>query len=226
MGPGMRMSRKHELAPLGLNTASDLLVLCRRGRGRHGLAKKLSRAIIRRIPDLMSGGVVTEDNFADQALVPGEMGLFDETIIGVVFVLQDKSKLFLRSENLAAKKSSVLIQIPSNFLTQLPVLACCGGDGLVIGSIVFVNRARSVGIENDADANIVAILLGEGAEWGGGKNGESYTEHIKGAGRRERKRETLGRLMLGSGFVRLFPVSRFVFGSICMIGIIRGRRRP
>jgi len=136
------------------------------------LAEKLSVSIIGRITDLMSGGVVAKNNLADHALVLGEMGFFDETIIGVVLVLQDKSKLFLRSEDFATKKSSILIEIPPNFFSHLPVFARCGGDGFVVGSIVFVNRARAIGIKDDADANIAAILLGEAAERGGGENSE------------------------------------------------------
>jgi hypothetical protein len=144
------------------------------------LAEKLSVSIIGRITDLMSGGVVTKNDLADHALVLGEMGFFDETIIGVVFVLQDKSKLFLRSKDFAPKKSSILIQLPSNLLAQLSILAGGGGNALVIGSVVFVNRARAIGIEDDADTNIADILLGEGAERGGGqhqKNHESDAGH-------------------------------------------------
>ena len=162
-----------------LNEAVVLFVFCRRCRGRNGLAEKLSVSIVGRIADLMSAGVVAKNNLSDHALVLGEMDFFDEMIISVVLVLQDKSKLFLWSENFATKKSSILIEIPPNFLPHLPVFARCGGDGLVIGSIVFVNRARPIGVENDADANIAAILLAERAEWGRGKNGESYTEHIE-----------------------------------------------
>ena len=116
----------------------------------------------------MSGGVVAKNDLANHALILGKMGFFSETIIGVVLVLQDKSKLFLWSENFATKKSSVLIEIPPNFLPHLPVFARRGGDGLVIGSIVFVNRARAIGIKHNADANIATILLSEGAEWGSG----------------------------------------------------------
>src|SRR5690242_14702670 len=123
----------------------------------------------------MSGGVVAKNDLADHALVLGKMGFFGETIIGVVFVLQDKSKLFLRSENFATKKSSILIEIPPNFFPHLAVFPRGGGDGLVVGSIIFVNRARAICIEDDANANITTILLGEGAERGGGhgaKNGK------------------------------------------------------
>ena len=146
------------------------------------MAEKLSAPIIGGITDLMSGGVVAENDPADHALVLGEMGFFDETIIGVVFVLQDKSKLFLRSEDFATKESSVLVQIPSNLLAQLPILAGCAGDAFVIGSVIFVNRARAIGIEDNADANIAVILLGEGAKRGGGEganNGEGFAEHIE-----------------------------------------------
>ena len=132
------------------------------------MAEKLSVSIIGRITDLMSGVVVAKNDLADHALVLGKMGFFRETIIGVILVLQDKSKLFLRSENFATKKSSILIEIPPNFFPHLPVFARCGGDGLVVGSIVFVNRARAIGIEDHADADIATILLGEGAERGGG----------------------------------------------------------
>ena len=131
------------------------------------MAEKLSVSIVGRISDLMSGGVVAKNDLADNASILGKMGLFSETIIGVVLVFQNKSKLFLRSKNFATKKSSILIEIPLNFFPHLPVFARCGGDGLVIGSIVFVNRARTIGIEDDADANIATILLSEGEERSG-----------------------------------------------------------
>ena len=128
----------------------------------------------------MPGGIVAKNDFADRALVFGEMSFFDQTIIGIVFILQDKSKLFLWPKNFSTKKSSALIQIPSNFFAQLAIFARGGGDGFVIGRIAFVNRARAIGVKDDADANLAAILLGEGAEWGGAqdaKNGETYTKH-------------------------------------------------
>ena len=155
-----------------LNEAVVLFVFCRRCRGRNGLAEKLSVSIVGRIADLMSAGVVAKNNLSDHALVLGEMGFFDETIISVVLVLQDKSELFLRSEDFATKKSSILVEIPANFFPHLPVFAGCGGDGLVVGSIVFVNRARAIGIEDDADTNIATILLGKAAKRGGGENSE------------------------------------------------------
>src|SRR6476660_5669561 len=130
----------------------------------------------------MSGGIVPEDNFSDQALVLGKMGFFDHVIARVIFILGKETKLLFRPRDFGAGKSAVFIELVANFFPHLPVLARCGGDGLVIGSIVFVNRARAIGVEDNADANIAAILLGNGTEWGGGqgaKNGESYTEHIE-----------------------------------------------
>jgi hypothetical protein len=73
------------------------------------LAEKFPRAVIGRVTDLMPGGVVAKDNLADHALVFAEMSFFDQTIIGVVFVLQDKSKLLLWPKNFATKKSSTVI---------------------------------------------------------------------------------------------------------------------
>ena len=111
----------------------------------------------------MSGGIVAKNNPADHVLVFGEMSFFDQTIIGVVFVLQDKSKLFLWPKNFSTKKSSVLIQIPSNFFAQLAILARGGGDSFVIGRIAFVNRARAIGVKDDADANLAVFFLRESA---------------------------------------------------------------
>jgi hypothetical protein len=111
----------------------------------------------------MSGGVVAKNDFADHALVFAEMSFFDQTIIGVVFVLQDKSKLFLWPKNFSTKKSSVLIQIPSNFFAQFAIFARGGGHGFVIGRIGFINRARAIGVKDDADANLAVFFLRESA---------------------------------------------------------------
>lgn len=162
--------QEREPLPLALNEASRLLVFCRRCRGRDGLAKKLSRAVIGGIADLMSGGVVTEDNSADHALVLGEMGFLDHVITGVIFILGKETKLLFRAQDFGAGKSAVFIELVANFFPHLPVLARCGGDGLMIGSIVFVNRARAIGVKDNADANIAAVLLGEGTEWRGGES--------------------------------------------------------
>jgi len=151
------------------------------------LAEKFPVSIVSRITDLMSGRVVTKNDLADYALVFGKMGFFGETIIGVVLVLQDKSKLFLRSENFSPEKPSILIEIPPNFFPYLPVFARCGGDHLVVGSIVFVNRARAIGIEDDADANIATILLGGDVDRGGRqyqKNHQRDAEHEFGLARK------------------------------------------
>ena len=112
----------------------------------------------------MSGGVVAKNDFADHALVFAEMSFFDQTIIGVVFVLQDKSKLFLWPKNFSTKKSSVLIQIPSNFFAQFAIFARGGGHGFVIGRIGFINRARAIGVKDDADADLAVAFLRESAE--------------------------------------------------------------
>jgi hypothetical protein len=131
-----------------------------RGSGRrHGLAEQFPVTVVSGIADLMSGGIITENNFAHYALVFGQMGFFEEMITRVVFVLQDKSKLFLWPKDFATQKSSILIQIPSNFFPHLPILARGSGDAFVIGRIIFVNGARPVGIEHDADANIAAGFL-------------------------------------------------------------------
>jgi len=111
----------------------------------------------------MSGGIVTKKDFADHALVFGEMSFFDQVITGVVFILQSKSKLLLWPKNFAAKKSSVLIQIPSNFFAQLAIFAGGSGDGFVIGRIGFINGPRAVGVEDDADANVAVAFLRESA---------------------------------------------------------------
>jgi hypothetical protein len=111
----------------------------------------------------VSGGVVAKNNPADHALVFAEMSFFDQTIIGVVFVLQDKSKLFLWPKNFSTKKSSVLIQIPSNFFAQFAIFARGGGHGFVIGRIGFINRARAIGVKDDADANLAVFFLRESA---------------------------------------------------------------
>ena len=79
------------------------------------MAEEFSRAIVSRVTDLMPGGVVAKNDLADHALVFGQMRFLDQVIIAVVFVLQDKSKLFLWPKNFATKKSSAFIQIPSNF---------------------------------------------------------------------------------------------------------------
>jgi len=127
------------------------------------LAEKFPRAIISRVTDLMPGGIVAKNDFADHALVFAEVSFFDQTIIGIVFILQDKSKLFLWPKNFSTKKSSVLIQIPSNFFAQLAIFARGGGDGFVIGRIGFVPGARAIGIEDDADANLTVFFLRESA---------------------------------------------------------------
>jgi len=110
------------------------------------------------------GGIVAKNDFADHALVFAEMSFFGQTIIGVVFVLQDKSKLFLWPKNFSTKKSSVLIQIPSNFFAQFAIFARGGGHGFVIGRIGFINRARAIGVKDDADANLAVFFLRESAE--------------------------------------------------------------
>jgi hypothetical protein len=133
------------------------------------LAEKFPRAIIRRVTNLMPGGIVAKNDFADHALVFGEMSFFDQTIIGVVFILQDKSKLFLWPKNFSTKKSSALIQIPSNFFAQLAIFARGGGDGFVIGRIGFVNGAGAIGVEDDADANLTVFFLRDRAKGRGGE---------------------------------------------------------
>src|SRR5882724_8604508 len=111
----------------------------------------------------MPGGIVAKNDFADHALIFGEMSFFDQTITGIVFILQDKSKLFLWPKNFSTKKSSALIQIPSNFFAQLAIFARGGSDGFVSGRIGFVNGARAIGVEDDADANLAVFFLGDRA---------------------------------------------------------------
>ena len=111
----------------------------------------------------MPGGIVAKNDFADHALVFVEMSFFDQTIIGIVFVLQDKSKLFLWPKNFSTKESSALIQIPSNFFAQLAIFARGGGGGFMIGRIGFVNGARAIGVEDNADANLAVFFLRESA---------------------------------------------------------------
>ena len=101
----------------------------------------------------MPGGVVAKNDLANHALIFGEMRFFDEMITAVVFVLQDKSELFIWPKNFATKKSSAFIQIPSNFFAHFPILARGSGDGFVSCRIGFVNSARAIGIEDDADAD-------------------------------------------------------------------------
>src|SRR5882762_5494038 len=128
----------------------------------------------------MPGGVVTKNDLANHALIFGEMGFFDQTIIGVVFVLQDKSKLFLWPKNFATKKSSALIQIPSNFFAEFAILARGGGNGFVISRVGFVNRARAIGVEDNADADLAVAFLREGTERSGGEadeEGEGEAAH-------------------------------------------------
>ena len=163
---------EHEPLPLALNEASRLLVFCRRCRGRDGLAKKFSRPVISGITDLMSGGVVAKNNLTHYALVFGQMRFLDEVIIGVVFVLQDKSKLFLWPKNFTTKKPSALIQIPANFFAHLSILARSSGDSFVTGRIGLVDSARAISVKDNADANIAAVLLGEGTERCGGESKE------------------------------------------------------
>jgi fructose-specific component phosphotransferase system IIB-like protein len=112
----IQLSSTEEPRPFGPDRSSRLSPFCRRCRGRDRLAEKFSRTIISGITDLMTGGIVAENDSANHALVFGEMSFFDEVIIGVIFVLQDKSKLFLWPENFATKEASALVQIPANFL--------------------------------------------------------------------------------------------------------------
>src|SRR5437879_11500 len=139
----------------------------------------------------MPGGIVAKNDFADHALVFGEMSLFDQTITGIVFILQNKSKLFLWPKNFSTKKSSALIQIPSNFFAQLAIFARGGGDGFVSGRIGFVNGARAIGVEDDADANLAVFFLGDRAARSDcdaeekGKNEAEYVLGGAGEGRRE-----------------------------------------
>jgi len=140
----------------------------------------------------MPGGIVAKNDFADHALVFGEMSFFDQTIIGVVFILQDKSKLFLWPKNFSTKKSSALIQIPSNFFARLAIFARGSGDGFVIGRIGFVNGARAIGIEDDADANLTVFFLRDRAKGRGGETeeqGKNEAAHdvLVGAGEGRRK---------------------------------------
>ena len=140
----------------------------------------------------MSGGIVAKNNPADHALVFAEMSFFDQTIIGVVFVLQDKSKLFLWPKNFSTKKSSVLIQIPSNFFAQFAIFARGGGDSFVIGRIAFVNRARAIGVKDDADADLAVAFLRESAarsDCGAEEKGKNEAAHdvLMGGGKVEGK---------------------------------------
>ena len=144
------------------------------------MAEKFSRAIVSRVTDLMPGGVIAKNDLADHTLVFGKMSFFDEVITGVVFVLEDKSKLFLWPKNFATKKSSALIQIPSNFFAEFAILARGSGNGFVIGRIAFVNRARAIGVEDDADPDLAVVFLREGAEGDGGEaeeKGEDKAAH-------------------------------------------------
>jgi len=128
----------------------------------------------------MPGGIVAKNDFADHALVFAEMSFFDQTIIGIVFILQDKSKLFLWPKNFSTKKSSALIQIPSNFFAQLAIFARRGGDHFVIGRIGFVNGARAISVEDDAHANLTVFFLRESAarsDCNAEEKGESEAAH-------------------------------------------------
>src|SRR4029077_12580808 len=143
----------------------------------------------------MPGGIVAKNDFADHALVFAEMSFFDQTITGVVFVLQDKSKLFLRPKNFSTKKSSALIQIPSNLFAQLAIFARGSGDGFVIDRIGFVNGARAIGVEDDADANLTVFFLGDRAaryDCDAEEKGKNEAAHEvlvgRGKGRRESRR--------------------------------------
>src|SRR6266480_6347891 len=115
----------------------------------------------------MPGGVIAKNDLADHTLVFAKMSFFDEVITGVVFVLEDKSKLFLWPKNFATKKSSALIQIPSNFFAEFAILARGGGNGFVISRVGFVNRARAIGVEDNADADLAVAFLREGTERSG-----------------------------------------------------------
>jgi hypothetical protein len=100
--------------------------------------------------------------------------------------LQDKSKLFLWPKNFATKKSSAVIQIPSNFFAEFAILARGGGDCFVIGGIAFVNRARAIGVENDADPDLAVVFLRESAEGNGAEEeseGDAAHDVLMSAGR-------------------------------------------
>jgi hypothetical protein len=128
----------------------------------------------------MPGGVVAKNNLADHALVFGEMSFFDQVITGVVFVLQDKSKLFLWPKNFATKKSSALVQVPSNFFAEFAIFARGGGDRFVIGRIGFINGARAIGVKDDADADLAVFFLRESAARSDGdaeEEGKSEAAH-------------------------------------------------
>ena len=169
------------------------------------MAEKFPRAIISRVTDLMPGGIVAKNDFADHALVFGEMSFFDEMIGAVIFILSEETKLFLRTQDFGVGEAPVFIKIVTNFFEQLAILARGSGNGFVIGRIAFVNRARAIGVEDDADADLAIAFLREGTERSGREadeegEGEAAHDALVGGGKVEGKvREEKARLRRAKG---------------------------
>jgi hypothetical protein len=153
----------------------------------------------------MPGGIVAKNDFADHALVFGEMSFFDEMIGAVIFILSEETKLFLRTQDFGVGEAPVFIKIVTNFFEQLAILARGSGNGFVTGGIAFVNRARAIGVEDDADADLAVAFLREGTERSGRKadeegKGEAAHDVLVGGGKVEGKvREEKARLRRAKG---------------------------
>ena len=140
----------------------------------------------------MPGGVVAKNDLADHALVFGKMSFFDEMVAPVIFVFSEETKLFFWTQNFGASEAAVFIKFVANFLAEFAIFARGSGNGFAIGRIAFVNRARAIGIEDDADANLTVFFLRDRAKGRGGETeeqGKNEAAHdvLVGAGEGRRK---------------------------------------
>ena len=117
----------------------------------------------------MPSGVVAKNDLADHTLVFGKMSFFDEMVAPVIFVFSEETKLFFWTQDFGASEAAVFIKFVANFLAEFAIFARGSGNGFAIGRIAFVNRARAIGIEDDADADLAVVFLCEGGERGGGE---------------------------------------------------------
>ena len=130
------------------------------------MPQKSARAIIGRVANLAPGRVITKNDFADHALVFGEMGFLNQVVVRVVAVFRKKTKLLLRSINFTAHETSVFIQVIANSFANFSIWRGGGGDGFVSGVIGFVDRARTIGVKKNTDADRIGgrLCLGEEAD--------------------------------------------------------------
>lgn len=124
------------------------------------MSDQFARSVEDGIARLLPGRVVGVDDPAGEPVVFAELALLLQAAGRIILIYAAETELPVGPENTAAAEATGLIQFVLDFAMWLARAIGCGGGGLVVRRIEFINGARTVFVQGDADANRVVRRTG------------------------------------------------------------------